>query len=79
LWRKTLGRTSPWQEMLLTHAATCQVIAEDAQARLLSGDPSMTAAELTKLVNIANRAVRQLGLPVAGERERKVETGWTLK
>jgi hypothetical protein len=79
LWRKALGSVTPLQEMLLKHAATCQVIAEDAQARMLSGDPSMSAAELTKLINIAHRARRQIGLPTAVEPERDRDIGWTLK
>jgi hypothetical protein len=69
LWRAELGSTTPLQELLLAHAATCVVIAEDAQARMSSGDPSISVAELTKLNNIASRAMRQIGLPVAG-RER---------
>jgi hypothetical protein len=73
LWRKALGSVTPLQEMLLAHAATCQVIAEDAQARMLSGDPTISPAELTKLCNIASRAIKQLGLPAQSEREPAFE------
>lgn len=73
LWRDALGSVTPLQETFLAHAATCVVIAEDAQARMLSGDPSISAAELTKLCNIASRAIKQLGLPA--ESERRSEFG----
>jgi hypothetical protein len=71
LWRAELGTVTPLQEMLLTSAACAVVIHEDAQSRALNGDPTISVAELTKLANIASRAIKQIGLPVAGSPSRQ--------
>jgi hypothetical protein len=77
LWTKALGsKPSPVQAMAIQHAAATTVICEDAQARYLSGDTSITPEQITKLSNIATRAVNALNLPAAGERKR---TGFELR
>jgi hypothetical protein len=72
LWTKMLGAdVSAHVSMLMTHAAAATVIAEDLQARVLSGDPSVSVEQLTKASNIAGRAVRALRLPEAKPSVRK--------
>jgi hypothetical protein len=78
VWTRALGGdVTPVQAMAIQHAAATTVICEDAQARYLSGDPLITPAEITKLSNIATRAVNALNLPQ--ERERKRETGFEVR
>jgi hypothetical protein len=77
LWTAAVGGSpSPVQAMAIRHAAACCAISEDAQSRYLSGDPSFSPDQLTKLANIATRAINALGLPAEPERKRK--TGFEL-
>jgi hypothetical protein len=48
--------------MAIERAAAMLAIAEDAQARRLAGDLSITLEDLTRLDNAAGRAVRALGI-----------------
>jgi hypothetical protein len=71
LWTTALRHTpSPVEVMAITHAAACCAISEDAQARRLAGDTSITPEQITKLSNIATRAVNALNLPTEREPER---------
>jgi hypothetical protein len=77
LWAHALGHApSPVEAMAITHAAACVAICEDAQTRRLAGDTSITPEQITKLSNIATRAVNALNLSNGHERERD---GLTLK
>jgi hypothetical protein len=72
LWTKALGGdVSPVQAMAITHAAATQAIAEDLQARRLNGDRTITPEQIVKVVNIAQRAIRALGLPEQGSHKRE--------
>jgi hypothetical protein len=74
LWTKVLGGdVTPVQSMALVHAAACQALCEDLQARALSGDTTITPEQVVKLSNIAQRAIRALNLPAQSEREPMFE------
>jgi hypothetical protein len=71
LWTKALGGdVSPVQAMAITHAAATHCILEDAQARMLSGDQTISASEITKLSNISARALKALRLPEPSPQKR---------
>jgi hypothetical protein len=76
VWTAALGGApSPVQSMALAHAAATQVILEDAQAKRLRGDVSITPEQIVKLSNIADRARRQLALPEPGAQKRATGPG----
>jgi len=76
LWTQALGwiEPTPMQALALEHAAASTALAEDLQARALLGDTSVTPEQITKLANVAARAVRVLGLPGDTERRPEAET-----
>jgi hypothetical protein len=77
LWTQALGGApSPVEKMAITHAAACQALCEDMQARALSGDTSITPDQVVKVSNIAQRAIRALNLPTT-ERE-SIDAGLNL-
>jgi hypothetical protein len=80
MWRAALGGdVSAHVAMLIEHAATAVVVSEHASARMLAGDPAISAAEVTKLSNVASRAVRALNLSNGHEHERERNTGLGLR
>lgn len=69
---KALGREpNAIERMGVVHASAVSALLEDMQARALRGDQSVTPEQLTKISNIARRAVAQLNLPAAGSRARE--------
>jgi hypothetical protein len=71
LWTKALGGVvTPVQAMAITHAAACQALCEDLQARALSGDMTITPEQVVKVSNVAQRAIRALNLPNGDEHKR---------
>jgi hypothetical protein len=76
---KALGRApNAVERMGIVHAAATAALLEDLQARALRGDPSVTPEQLVKVSNIASRAIRALGLPVAPQKRESADS-WTLK
>jgi hypothetical protein len=57
-----LGQLTPAQQIAVQNAAALAAIAEDAQARRLAGDPTISLDDLVRAVSAARRAVRDLGL-----------------
>jgi hypothetical protein len=56
------GTVTSAQRAAIERAATLMALAEDAQARRLAGDPSVSLEDLVRIDNAAMRAVRQLGI-----------------
>jgi hypothetical protein len=76
-WTAQIGhKLTDVQRIEVERAAGLTALAEDAKARRLAGDTSISLWDTVRLDNSAARAVAALGLPVAGERRRK--TGFEL-
>jgi hypothetical protein len=56
------GELTGAQRLAVHNAAALTAIAEDAQARRLAGDTSITLDDLVRATSAARRAVRDLGL-----------------
>ncbi len=56
------GAPSPSQAAAVQNAAASIVLAEDARARRLAGDASVSLADIVRMGNIADRQLRSLGL-----------------
>jgi hypothetical protein len=59
------GNITGAQRAAIERAATLTALAEDAQARRLAGDSSVSLEDLVRIDNAAMRAVKQLGLKPA--------------
>jgi hypothetical protein len=56
------GSITTDQRIAVERAAAFVIIAEDAKARVLAGDPTISLRDLVRVENTATRAVRQLGI-----------------
>ena len=56
------GVISATQRLAIERAAALVALAEDAQARRLAGDPSVTLDDVVRIDGAAQRAVRRLGI-----------------
>ena len=56
------GQITDAQRLAVYNAAALTAIAEDAKARRLSGDTTVSLEDLVRLDNVAARAVKQLGI-----------------
>jgi hypothetical protein len=59
------GTLTAGQSLAIGRAAQLVALAEDARARRLDGDMTVTLEDLVRIDNSASRAVRQLGIPEA--------------
>jgi hypothetical protein len=59
------GTLSATQRLAVEQASALAAIAEDAQARRLAGDMTISLEDLVRATNAATRAVRQLGIKAA--------------
>jgi hypothetical protein len=70
MWEQQLGgKLTTGQRIALERAASLCALAEDARARRLSGDLSISLQDCVRLDNSAARAVAALNLPAESERE----------
>jgi hypothetical protein len=76
------GELTDAQRLAIGNAAAMTAIAEDAQARRLQGDTTVSLDDLVRCVSCARRATRDLGLHRKRERDAlssrssSVGAGW---
>jgi hypothetical protein len=60
------GTSTATQRLAIERAAVLVALAEDAKARRLVGDPTVSLDDVVRIDNAAARAVRALGIKAAG-------------
>jgi hypothetical protein len=78
MWTKQLGgKLTDGQRLAIERAAGLVALSEDARARRLAGDTSISLGDTVKLDNVARRAIEALGLPA--ERKNGHKSSWSLE